>query len=107
MPGSLIPPQIQPHAAGSGRHARRVGTQDVADQSAPLYARLAAEWTARGAMVPGLPDPLWERLISPEHFARETESILRRLHFAADPTPPLCLPDPEADEAPEPPTRLR
>lgn len=107
MPGSLIPPQIQPHAAGSGRHARRSDSQDVAEQSAPLYARLAAEWTARGATVPGMPDPLWQRLISAEHFERETESTLRRLHLAADPAPPLCLPDPAADEAPEPPTRLQ
>ncbi|MFG2985576.1 hypothetical protein ACGFYQ_30690 [Streptomyces sp. NPDC048258] len=54
-----------------------------------------------------MPDPLWQRLISAEHFERETESTLRRLHLAADPTPPLCLPDPDADEAPEPPTRLQ
>ncbi len=102
MPGSLIPTQIRPYAAGSGRHARRGGPED---QSAPLYARLAAEWTARGAAVPGMPDPLWQRLISAEHFEQETESTLRRLHLAADPTPPLYLPDPDADESREPPTR--
>lgn len=103
MPGALITTQIQPDTAGSGRHARRGGTEDVADPSEPLYARLAAEWTARGAAVPGMPDPLWQRLISAEHFERETESILQRLHLAADPTPPLCRPDPDVGDSREPP----
>ncbi|MFD3701194.1 hypothetical protein ACFWUZ_34605 [Streptomyces sp. NPDC058646] len=52
-----------------------------------------------------MPDPLWQRLISAEHFEQETESTLRRLHLAADPTPPLYPPDPDADESREPPTR--
>ncbi|MGW7332433.1 hypothetical protein ACWGIU_28315 [Streptomyces sp. NPDC054840] len=35
-----------------------------------------------------MPDPLWERLISAEHFEQEIESTLRRLHLAGDPDIP-------------------
>ncbi|WP_073907281.1 hypothetical protein [Streptomyces sp. CB00455] len=88
VPGALIPSQHQPSTA---RHRRAPGhrarSDEVADPSAPLYAQLVAEWTARGSAVPGMPDPVWMRLISVEHFQEETESTLRRLHLAADPEP--------------------
>ncbi|AWZ08630.1 hypothetical protein DRB96_41880 [Streptomyces sp. ICC1] len=53
----------------------------------PLYARLAEEWTARGATVPCRLDPLWQRLVSAEHFRRETERTLRQLYLAGDAHP--------------------
>ncbi|MFE2379478.1 hypothetical protein [Streptomyces sp. NPDC059398] len=45
----------------------------------PLYAELAAQWAARGATVPGAPDPEWRRLISYESLLVEVESVLRDL----------------------------
>ncbi|MFI6005222.1 hypothetical protein ACIA98_33305 [Streptomyces sp. NPDC051366] len=38
-----------------------------------------------------MPDPLWQRLISVEHFEQETESTLRRLRLAADPTEEITV----------------
>ncbi|WP_053688345.1 hypothetical protein [Streptomyces sp. WM6372] len=49
--------------------------------SAPLFEQLAREWAARGATVPGRPDPAWRRLISWEHFERETAATVRNLHL--------------------------
>ncbi|MEU7553715.1 hypothetical protein AB0B01_15440 [Streptomyces sp. NPDC044571] len=55
----------------------------------PLFDTLARDWAARGATVPGTPDPVWERLASWEHLRWETECTLRSLHlqgsgFASD-----------------------
>ncbi|MGW7192858.1 hypothetical protein [Streptomyces sp. NPDC054838] len=56
--------------------------------SAPLFDELAREWAARGATVPNRPDPTWLRLISWEHFQRETAATVRDLHLrGAEPAP--------------------
>lgn len=68
---------------------------EAPDQGTPLYTQLAKEWAARGATVPCRPDPLWQRLASPEHLRHETESTLRQLHLAGDPHPT----DPTAQSA--------
>lgn len=61
-----------------------------------VFEQLAREWEARGATVPGRPDPLWERLITYAHFQRETDATLRSLRLdGAEPTPdPLPAPQP-------------
>ncbi|MBT2408525.1 MULTISPECIES: hypothetical protein [unclassified Streptomyces] len=75
-PSSL--PGIPRQQTGSGLEAGR----------APLFDQLAREWQARGATVPGLPDPVWDELISYKHFQRETQDTLRSLHLdSADPPP--------------------
>ncbi|MEU7064512.1 hypothetical protein ACIA6C_23560 [Streptomyces sp. NPDC051578] len=62
---SLFVPRQPSHAAGS----------------APLFDELAREWAARGATVPNRPDPTWLRLVSWEHFQRETAATVRDLHL--------------------------
>lgn len=62
---------------------------------AALFDQLAREWEARGATVPGRPDPLWERLITYAHFQRETDATLRSLRLdgaAPAPAPPAAGP---------------
>ncbi|MER6388780.1 hypothetical protein ACFXEL_32630 [Streptomyces sp. NPDC059382] len=57
-------------------------------EGAPLFEELAHEWTARGATVPGEPDPLWQRLVSWDHHQREIAATIRDLHLrGADPSP--------------------
>ncbi|KPI31898.1 hypothetical protein OV450_1629 [Actinobacteria bacterium OV450] len=61
--------------------------------SAPLFEGLAREWAARGATVPGRPDPTWRRLISWEHFERETATTVRNLHLRGpEPVPEPVTP---------------
>ncbi|MET9888339.1 hypothetical protein ABZZ20_35535 [Streptomyces sp. NPDC006430] len=69
--------------------ATRVPRQPAhAAGGAPLFDELAREWAARGATVPGQPDPAWRRLVSWEHFRHETETTVRNLHLrGAEPTP--------------------
>lgn len=79
-------------------HARGQTPAEAPDQGTPVYTQLAAEWAARGATVPCRPDPLWQRLASPEHLRHETESTLRQLHLEgnthpADRTPQLAQPE--------------
>jgi hypothetical protein len=79
-------------------HARGQTPAEAPDQGTPVYTQLAAEWAARGATVPCRPDPLWQRLASPEHLRHETESTLRQLHLEgnthpADRTPHLTQPE--------------
>ncbi|MET9467089.1 hypothetical protein ABZY44_20255 [Streptomyces sp. NPDC006544] len=60
-----------------------------------LFDQLVREWEARGATVPGRPDPLWDRLITYEHFERETDATLRSLRLdRADPQPDPVVPGP-------------
>ena len=73
---------------------------EASNQGTPLYAQLAEEWAARGATVPGRPDPLWQRLASAEHFKHETESTLRQLHLAGDPRPGEGSPQQAQPDAP-------
>ncbi|WP_371619358.1 hypothetical protein [Streptomyces sp. NBC_00454] len=81
-----IPRQQSP--GGSPPAGRAAGGAAVFDQ-------LAREWEARGATVPGLPDPLWDRLITYEHFQRETDATLRSLRLdRAEPQPPPLTPAP-------------
>ncbi|CAM5661960.1 hypothetical protein SAVIM338S_06797 [Streptomyces avidinii] len=62
---------------------------------AVVFDQLAREWESRGATVPGLPDPLWDRLITYEHFQRETDATLRSLRLdRADPAPAPLVPAP-------------
>lgn len=83
-----IPEQTPRRPFGHPAHARAQVTAEAQDQATPLYTQLAAKWAARGATVPCLPDPLWQRLTSIEHLERETETTLRQLHLAgiAQPT---------------------
>ncbi|MFF4852240.1 hypothetical protein [Streptomyces sp. NPDC001194] len=60
--------------------------------SAPLFEQLAREWAARGATVPGRPDPAWRRLISWEHFERETAATVRDLHLRGPEPVPAPVP---------------
>ncbi|MFE4257789.1 hypothetical protein [Streptomyces sp. NPDC056883] len=55
---------------------------------AVVFEQLAREWEARGATVPGRPDPLWERLITYAHFQRETDATLRSLRLDGAEPPP-------------------
>ncbi|MYT23953.1 hypothetical protein GTW69_27335, partial [Streptomyces sp. SID7760] len=50
------------------------------------------EWTARGATVPGRPDPVWRELISWEHFERETAATVRDLHLRGPEPVPVPVP---------------
>ncbi|TXS60285.1 hypothetical protein EAO69_41520, partial [Streptomyces sp. me109] len=79
-------------------HARGQTPAEAPDQDTPVYTQLAKEWAARGATVPCRPDPLWQRLASPDHLRHETESTLRQLHLEgnahpADRTPDLPQPE--------------
>ncbi|GAA3006743.1 hypothetical protein Sfulv_50030 [Streptomyces fulvorobeus] len=82
--GARLPEQMRRGPSRSPAHASGPGSEESANRNTPLYSRLAEEWTARGATIPCHPDPLWQRLVSVEHFRRETESTLRRLHLSAD-----------------------
>ncbi|MFF1519525.1 hypothetical protein [Streptomyces sp. NPDC058305] len=58
-------------------HARGQTPTLGADQGTPVYSQLAREWAARGATIPCRPDPLWQRLASPEHLQHDTDSTTR------------------------------
>ncbi|MFB7981039.1 hypothetical protein [Streptomyces vinaceus] len=62
--------------------------------AAPLFEQLAREWAARGATVPGRPDPTWRKLISWEHFERETAATVRDLHLRGPEPVPVAVPLP-------------
>ncbi|MFD6185777.1 hypothetical protein [Streptomyces goshikiensis] len=80
-----------------GARAMRIPRQPAhALRSAPLYDELALEWAARGATVPGEPDPTWQQMVSWEYFQREIAAVVRDLHLrGAEP-----VPDPGAPPAP-------
>lgn len=82
-----LPEQARRRPSRSPAHARDRIPGEATDQGTPLYTQLAEGWAARGAAVPGLPDPLWQRLASSEHLRRETESTLRQLHLAGEARP--------------------
>lgn len=71
-----VAPQGPPPSPG--RHAGAY-TFGRTDSRTPLYSELAAQWTARGATVPGAPDPEWQRLVSYDALIVEVESVLRDL----------------------------
>ncbi|MCX4545680.1 hypothetical protein [Streptomyces sp. NBC_01565] len=82
---------------GDGARAMRIPRQAAhALRSAPLFDELAREWAARGATVPGEPDPAWQRMVSWEHFQREIASVVRDLHLRG----PEPLPEPAAPISP-------
>lgn len=68
-------------------HARGQTSIEAADQDTLCTRKLAEEWAARDATVPCRPDPLWQRLASPEHLRQERESTLHQLHLAGEPRP--------------------
>ncbi|WP_405783238.1 hypothetical protein [Streptomyces sp. NBC_00859] len=75
MPQPTAPQVPHPSRGGqSGAHAR-----GRTESQTPLYYELAAQWTARGATVPGAPDPEWQRLVSYQSLLFEVESVLRDL----------------------------
>lgn len=82
--GPRLPEQARGKHSCSPAHARGQASEEAMNGSTPLYSRLAEEWSAHGATVPCRPDPLWQRLVSFEHFRRETESTLRRLRLGAE-----------------------
>lgn len=69
-------PQVPPPPPGRHSRAHAFGRLEA---RTPLYSELAAQWTARGATVPGVPDPEWQRLVSYEALLVEVESVLRDL----------------------------
>ncbi|MET9962273.1 hypothetical protein ABZ128_24985 [Streptomyces sp. NPDC006326] len=74
---------LLPGRAGASRPASGIPRQPrhPAAGRTPLFDTLARDWAARGATVPGTPDPVWERLVSWEHLRWETECTLRSLHL--------------------------
>ncbi|MEV6569883.1 hypothetical protein [Streptomyces sp. NPDC051577] len=92
---STITGTARHRGADDGVLATRVPRQAIraGAEGAPLFEELAREWTARGATVPGEPDPLWQRLVSWEHLQREIADTVRNLHLrGADPSPALPPP---------------
>lgn len=87
-------PTARHRAAADGARPLHVPRQPThAAAAAPLFEQLAREWAARGATVPGLPDPAWRRLVSWEHFERETAATVRDLHLRGpEPTPEPASP---------------
>ncbi|MER7466887.1 hypothetical protein [Streptomyces sp. NPDC097981] len=81
-------------AADDGARPLHIPRQPTyAAVAAPLFEQLAREWAARGATVPGRPDPAWRRLVSWEHFERETAATIRDLHLRGpEPTPEPASP---------------
>ncbi|MGW1777330.1 hypothetical protein [Streptomyces sp. NPDC002104] len=80
-------PDRAPVALAGGIPRQQSGGS-VPSGEAVVFEQLAREWEARGATVPGRPDPLWERLITYAHFQRETDATLRSLRLAgAEPLP--------------------
>lgn len=74
--------------AAMARVPRQQSGSAAASGGAVVFEQLAREWEARGATVPGRPDPLWERLITYAHFQRETDATLRSLRLdGAEPEP--------------------
>lgn len=63
-------------------HARGQTSAETPDPNTPLYTQLAREWAARDATIPCHPDPLWQRLASPEYLRHDTENTLLQLHLA-------------------------
>ncbi|CAD5977688.1 protein of unknown function [Streptomyces sp. KY70] len=82
--GPRLPEQARGKHSCSPAHAREQASDEAMNGSTPLYSRLAEEWSSEGAAVPCRPDPLWQRLVSFEHFRRETEGTLRRLRLEAE-----------------------
>lgn len=70
---------LRPGRPGVPRFPRQ--PKHPAGSRTPLFDTLARDWTARGATVPGAPDPVWEQLASWEHLRREIESTLRSLRL--------------------------
>ncbi len=56
-------------------------------EATPLYGELVNLWAARGATLPGAPDPDWRRLVSYRHFQEETEETLRMLRLQGSSLP--------------------
>lgn len=81
IPGPIPPGPSRPQPA----HARPQSAVEVRDHATPLYTQLAEEWAARGAAIPCIPDPAWQRLASLEHLRQEIETTLRQLHLAGGP----------------------
>ncbi|MFZ3474653.1 hypothetical protein ACODT3_02805 [Streptomyces sp. 4.24] len=73
-------PERSPATAARGIPRQHSGRSAPAGGAA-LFEQLAREWEARGATVPGRPDPLWDRLITYAHFQRETDATLRSLRL--------------------------
>jgi hypothetical protein len=82
-----LPEQARRRFFHGPAYARGQASIEAPDQDTPLYTQLAEGWAARGATVPCRPDPLWQRLASPEHLRQETESTLHQLHLAGEPRP--------------------
>lgn len=81
--------------AARGIPRQQQGSTTAGGGGSVVFDQLAREWEARGATVPGLPDPLWDRLITYEHFQRETDATLRSLRLdRADPPPAPVVPAP-------------
>lgn len=81
-------------------HARGRTPAPGPDQGTPVYSQLAREWAARGATIPCRPDPLWQRLASPEHLRHDTDSTLRHLHLEQDTHPDDRAVQPAPQETP-------
>ncbi|MFD9307624.1 hypothetical protein ACFWCB_33935 [Streptomyces sp. NPDC060048] len=87
-------PERSPAVTARGIPRQQPG-RAVPAGGAVLFDQLAREWEARGATVPGRPDPLWERLITYAHFQRETDATLRSLRLdGAEPPPEPAAPAP-------------
>ncbi|MFE4635330.1 hypothetical protein ACFRJ1_18420 [Streptomyces sp. NPDC056773] len=80
-------PERAPAALARGIPRQQSGSA-APSGGAVVFEQLAREWEARGATVPGRPDPLWERLITYAHFQRETDATLRSLRLDAAAPPP-------------------
>lgn len=72
--GLRLPEQARGKHSCSPAHARGRASDEAMNGSTPLYSRLAEEWSAKGAAVPCRPAPLWQLLVSFEHFRRETST---------------------------------
>ncbi|MFF3209117.1 hypothetical protein ACFYYB_00510 [Streptomyces sp. NPDC002886] len=81
-------PERTPAAMARGIPRQQSGSGAAPSGGAVVYEQLAREWEARGATVPGRPDPLWDRLITYAHFQRETDATLRSLRLDGAESPP-------------------
>lgn len=101
-PANAEPRPVSPdkRAEGTPRTPVARPPAEAQDQGTPVYTQLAKEGAARGATIPGRPDPLWQRLASPEHLRNETESTLHQLHPEGNTHPADRTPQPAQPEAP-------
>ncbi|MFI5685200.1 hypothetical protein [Streptomyces sp. NPDC051636] len=72
-------PSLPRRRPAAPRHALPRPAHDL--RSTPLYAALVREWRDRGAVLPGVADQEWHRLVSWQAMEADVRRTLRSLRL--------------------------